>query len=283
MSPLYRRRLAGVAALRRARAASPCSRSGGRPTRSRSATPTTRCSTPRRGSARSTATCASPASRSARSARSSGEGDDVRVALVLDEDVTLHRDATAAMRPHTLFEGSNFVDLSPGSPSAPADRRGRDDPAARRRATTSRSTRRCACCGRTSGANLRTLARGRLATRCATRRSTACSRRCAAHPALMRDLAPAARAAQGTQRRRAGGRGPRAVADRRRAPEPGAATSAPLVTPDGPDRRGADGRRRRAARRDAGRAARRTLRELRTSAPAAHRRRAAQRSAWRAG
>jgi phospholipid/cholesterol/gamma-HCH transport system substrate-binding protein len=46
------------------------------------------------------------------------QGDDVRVKLVLDEDVTLHRDATAAMRPHTLFEGSNFVDLSPGSPSA---------------------------------------------------------------------------------------------------------------------------------------------------------------------
>ena len=46
------------------------------------------------------------------------QGDDVRVALELDEDVTLHSDATAAMRPHTLFEGSNFVDLSPGSPSA---------------------------------------------------------------------------------------------------------------------------------------------------------------------
>src|SRR5688572_18197191 len=35
-------------------------------------------------------------------------GDDVVVELTLDEDVKLHRDARAAMRPHTLFEGSNF-------------------------------------------------------------------------------------------------------------------------------------------------------------------------------
>ena len=47
------------------------------------------------------------------------EGDDVRVELILSEDYTLHKDARVDMRPHTLFEGSNFVDVSPGSPSAP--------------------------------------------------------------------------------------------------------------------------------------------------------------------
>ncbi|HYF28493.1 MAG TPA: MlaD family protein [Baekduia sp.] len=46
-------------------------------------------------------------------------GDDARVELRLREDHRLHRDARVHMRPHTLFEGSNFVDLSPGSPSAP--------------------------------------------------------------------------------------------------------------------------------------------------------------------
>lgn len=46
-------------------------------------------------------------------------GDDVRIELILTKDYTLHRDARVAMRPHTLFEGSNFVDLAPGSPSAP--------------------------------------------------------------------------------------------------------------------------------------------------------------------
>ena len=47
------------------------------------------------------------------------EGDDVRVELILAEDHVLHSDARVDMRPHTLFEGSNFVDVSPGSPSAP--------------------------------------------------------------------------------------------------------------------------------------------------------------------
>ncbi len=47
------------------------------------------------------------------------EGDDVRVKLILSADFTLHEDARVNMRPHTLFEGSNFVDVSQGSPSAP--------------------------------------------------------------------------------------------------------------------------------------------------------------------
>ena len=46
-------------------------------------------------------------------------GDNVRVQLTLSTNYPLHTDARAAMRPHTLFEGSNFVDLAPGSPDAP--------------------------------------------------------------------------------------------------------------------------------------------------------------------
>lgn len=46
-------------------------------------------------------------------------GDDVRVEMILSEDYPLHADATADMRPHTLFEGSNYIDLAPGSPGAP--------------------------------------------------------------------------------------------------------------------------------------------------------------------
>src|SRR5919109_754062 len=46
-------------------------------------------------------------------------GDDVRVELKLFEDHPLHTDARADMRPHTLFEGSNYIDLAPGSPGAP--------------------------------------------------------------------------------------------------------------------------------------------------------------------
>jgi phospholipid/cholesterol/gamma-HCH transport system substrate-binding protein len=47
------------------------------------------------------------------------QGDDVRVELKLKEDHPLRTDARADMRPHTLFEGSNFIDLAPGSPGAP--------------------------------------------------------------------------------------------------------------------------------------------------------------------
>jgi phospholipid/cholesterol/gamma-HCH transport system substrate-binding protein len=47
------------------------------------------------------------------------DGDNAIVQINLDEDIPLHADARADMRPHTLFEGSSFIDLSPGSPSAP--------------------------------------------------------------------------------------------------------------------------------------------------------------------
>lgn len=46
-------------------------------------------------------------------------GDDAVVELDIDPDVDVHRDAVAALRPHTLFEGSDYVDLQAGSPSAP--------------------------------------------------------------------------------------------------------------------------------------------------------------------
>jgi phospholipid/cholesterol/gamma-HCH transport system substrate-binding protein len=45
-------------------------------------------------------------------------GDDALVQLEVDDDVVVHSDAQVALRPHTLFEGSAFVDLHPGSPSA---------------------------------------------------------------------------------------------------------------------------------------------------------------------
>jgi phospholipid/cholesterol/gamma-HCH transport system substrate-binding protein len=47
------------------------------------------------------------------------DGDNAIVQINLDQDIPLHTDARADMRPHTLFEGSTFIDLSPGSPSAP--------------------------------------------------------------------------------------------------------------------------------------------------------------------
>jgi virulence factor Mce-like protein len=46
------------------------------------------------------------------------EGDDVIVELRIEPDIPVHDDARADLRPHTLFEGSAFVDLHPGSPSA---------------------------------------------------------------------------------------------------------------------------------------------------------------------
>jgi virulence factor Mce-like protein len=46
-------------------------------------------------------------------------GDDAVMELSIDPGIPVHNDAIAALRPHTLFEGSDFVDLQPGSPSAP--------------------------------------------------------------------------------------------------------------------------------------------------------------------
>jgi ABC-type transporter Mla subunit MlaD len=49
------------------------------------------------------------------------EGDHARVQLRLRSGAvgTIHADAWAQLRPHTLFDGTAFVELHPGSPSAP--------------------------------------------------------------------------------------------------------------------------------------------------------------------
>ena len=57
-------------------------------------------------------------------------GDDALVELEVNSEIPVHSDAQVALRPHTLFEGSAFVDLHPGSPSAPLIDEGDDDPAA---------------------------------------------------------------------------------------------------------------------------------------------------------
>jgi virulence factor Mce-like protein len=44
----------------------------------------------------------------------------VLVELEIEPDIVVREDARVNLRPHTLFEGSAFVDLHPGSPSAPA-------------------------------------------------------------------------------------------------------------------------------------------------------------------
>jgi virulence factor Mce-like protein len=46
-------------------------------------------------------------------------GDQVLVELEIDPEIEVRADARVNLRPHTLFEGSAFVDLHPGSPSAP--------------------------------------------------------------------------------------------------------------------------------------------------------------------
>lgn len=45
-------------------------------------------------------------------------GNHAEVDLLLRKHIPVYRDATAALRPHTPFEGTTFVDLSPGTPRA---------------------------------------------------------------------------------------------------------------------------------------------------------------------
>jgi ABC-type transporter Mla subunit MlaD len=45
-------------------------------------------------------------------------GTHAEVQLVLSQHIPIYRDATAALRPHTPFEGTAFVDLDPGTPGA---------------------------------------------------------------------------------------------------------------------------------------------------------------------
>jgi phospholipid/cholesterol/gamma-HCH transport system substrate-binding protein len=46
-------------------------------------------------------------------------GDHALLTLSLDSPVVVHADATAELRPHLPFEGTAYIDLQPGSPSAP--------------------------------------------------------------------------------------------------------------------------------------------------------------------
>lgn len=46
-------------------------------------------------------------------------GDDAEIEMLIDEDIGgVYRDARASLRPHHPFEGTAFIDLDPGSPSA---------------------------------------------------------------------------------------------------------------------------------------------------------------------
>jgi ABC-type transporter Mla subunit MlaD len=47
-------------------------------------------------------------------------GAHAEVDLLLHRRISVYRDATAALRPHTPFEGTTFVDLDPGTPGAGA-------------------------------------------------------------------------------------------------------------------------------------------------------------------
>ena len=68
--------------------------------------------------------CASPASRSARSRASRCVGDGRSAAGIVtieinDKGLPIHSDATLKIRPRLFLEGNYFVDVEPGSPSAP--------------------------------------------------------------------------------------------------------------------------------------------------------------------
>jgi phospholipid/cholesterol/gamma-HCH transport system substrate-binding protein len=46
-------------------------------------------------------------------------GNAAEVTVALDAGIVVHTDATAELRPHLPFEGTAYVDLQPGSPTAP--------------------------------------------------------------------------------------------------------------------------------------------------------------------
>lgn len=130
-------------------------------------------------------------------------GDDVRVELILFDDYVIHRDARVAMRPHTLFEGSNFVDLAPGSPGAPVLGEGEEIPMAQ---TSNYVTLDEAL--RVLRPEIRSSLRDLAQVGSRTLRGkaiTGTQRTLKAGPELTRSLGPAARAAQGPGRRELAG------------------------------------------------------------------------------
>lgn len=126
-------------------------------------------------------------------------GDDVRVELRLDEGHVIKTDARADMRPHTLFEGSNFIDLSPGSPGAPELEQG--GTVARSRTTNYVTLDRALRVLRPEiRENLRQLAKtGALTLQGSAIDGIQTTLR--KSPALVKSLGPAMRAAQGPDRR----------------------------------------------------------------------------------
>ncbi len=179
-------------------------------------------------------------------------GDNVRVELELTQDYPLHTDATADMRPHTLFEGSNFVDLSPGSPGAPKLEDGATIPLAQTTnyVTLDRALR-----------VLRPEIRGNLRSLAEVGSRSLQGRAIERHPVDAQEPAGDERVARpGGARRpgpapaRARARHPRAGGDRRRGRQP-ARPADPACAAAEPDGRGAHGRRRRAAGRGAAGAA----------------------------
>jgi phospholipid/cholesterol/gamma-HCH transport system substrate-binding protein len=125
-------------------------------------------------------------------------GDDALVELDVDDEIVLHTDAQVELRPHTLFEGSAFVDLRPGSPSAPVMSPG---------ATIPRSQTRVYVSFDEALRVLRKPVRERLQRLFAASSGSlegdapkSLQRTLRAAPELTRDLGPTARALQGSHR-----------------------------------------------------------------------------------
>jgi phospholipid/cholesterol/gamma-HCH transport system substrate-binding protein len=123
-------------------------------------------------------------------------GDDARVQLLLSNSaVEVHEDAFAELRPHTLFEGTAFVDLDPGSPSAPPMRDGGEIPRSHSAVYVSLDSAL-----RILRKPVRESLRGLIRTTANTVQGSGVSglqRTLKGAPGLTRDLAPAARALTG--------------------------------------------------------------------------------------
>ncbi len=125
-------------------------------------------------------------------------GDDALVELEVNSEIAVHADAQVALRPHTLFEGSAFVDLHPGSPSAPLIADGTTIPLRQTRVYVS-FDEALRVLREPTRERLRELVRiGAAAT--ADGSIDGLQRTLRAAPDLTRDLGPTARALQGSSR-----------------------------------------------------------------------------------
>jgi ABC-type transporter Mla subunit MlaD len=124
-------------------------------------------------------------------------GDDALVELKVSDEIAVHTDARLALRPHTLFEGSAFIDLHPGSPSAPLISEGTTIPARQTRVYVSFDDAL-----RTLQAPTRRGLRELIATASkalAVGAAENVQRTLRATPELTRELGPTARALQGSE------------------------------------------------------------------------------------